>query len=485
MSEPFNTPAVDFRHIENNRKLLSRQHAMLDKPPFVVPPAPFVHPKDLSRIRALLGSISNSLAIWSDRAFDVPFSRSTLFGVESVLINDPSGIRYMMATNAANYVRPVVLPRLVRPLIGRGLFLAEGGEWRRQRRLLSPSFTPNHVNILLPHFIAAANDLVRQLEGQPSANLSDAYQMAALNAVLRALFSLPDQEERDRIGDLVRQYVTGPGRPQILDAFAKSETSLAFALGRRRAFQKRWFAAVDAVVTARRSAPRDAGQRDLLDLLIAVRDAETGEPIAADEVRDQCATMIFAGYETTARLLFWASYLLTLDHGEQARLRAEVAAFPPERVATLDDLGHWPRLRLVLLEALRLYPPVPILVREPVEDDVIMGEPVRRGAQLYVVPWVLHRHRKHWQHPTAFLPDRFAGQPSPWTSDGAYLPFGTGPRICIGAVFALAEAQIMLATMLRRYTLAIESKRPVMPVGRLTIQPSHAPMFRLERALAP
>jgi cytochrome P450 len=457
---------------------------MLDTPPFIVPPAPAVHPKDLPTIRRLLGSISDSLSIWSDHAFDTTFSRSKLFGLESALINDPAGIRYILAANAANYVRPAVLPRLLRPLIGRGLFLTEGGEWRRQRRLLSPPFAPSHVNILLRHFIAAANDLVCQLEGKPSVDLSDAYQIAALNAVLRALFSLPDQAERDRIGNLVRQYVTGPGRPQIFDAFARSETSFAFALGRRRAFQKRWFAVVDALVTARHNAPRDTGHQDLLDLLIAVRDPETGEPISTDEVRDQCATMIFAGYETTARLLFWTSYLLTLDQGEQVRLRAEVAAFPPERVATLDDLGHWPRLRLVLLEALRLYPPVPIMVREPIEDDAIMGEPVRRGVQVYVVPWVLHRHRRHWQHPTAFIPDRFAGQSSPWTSGGAYLPFGAGPRICIGAVFALAEAQIMLATILQRYTLAIESKRPVMPVGRLTIQPSHAPMFKLDKAPA-
>jgi cytochrome P450 len=454
---------------------------MLDTIRSIEPPAPPIHPRDLPPIRLLLGSLRNSLAIWPDYAFDVAFNRNTLFGIESALINDPAGVRHIMATNAANYVRPAMTPRISRPLIGLGLFLAEGGEWRRQRRLLSPSFTPHHVDILLPHFVAAANDLVRELEGQPRIDLSASFQIAALNAVLRALFSLPDQGERDRIGVLVRQYVTGPGRPQLFDAFAKSETSFAFALGRRRAFQKRWFAAVDAIVTARRSASRDAGHRDLLDLLIAVRDPETGQPIAADEVRDQCATMIFAGYETTARLLFWACYLLTLDHGEQARLRAEVAAFPPERVTTLDDLSHWPRLRLVLLEALRLYPPVPVLVREPIDDDVIMGEPVRRGIQVYVAPWVLHRHRKHWQHPTAFIPDRFAGQSSPWTSGGAYLPFGAGPRICIGAVFALSEAQIMLATVLQRYSLAIESRRPVMPVGRLTIQPSHAPMFKLER----
>ena len=272
--------------------------AMLDTPPPIVPPAPVVHPKDLPTIKRLLGSIRDSLSIWPDHAFDTTFSRSRLFGLESALINDPAGIRHVLAANTANYVRPAVLPRLLRPLIGRGLFLAEGGEWRRQRRLLSPPFTPSHVNILLRHFIAAANDLIRQLEGHSSVDLADAYQIAALNAVLRALFSLPDQEERDRIGDLVRRYVTGPGRPQVFDAFAKSEASFAFALGSRRAFQKRWFSAVDALVTARRSAPRDAAHQDLLDLLIAVRDPETGGPIAADEVRDQCATMIFAGYET-------------------------------------------------------------------------------------------------------------------------------------------------------------------------------------------
>lgn len=454
---------------------------MLDKTSLVIPPAPPVHPKDLPALRLLFGSIRNNLAIWSDRAFEISFSRNRLFGIESVLINDPAGVRHVIATNAANYVRPAMVPRLLRPLAGQGVFLAEGGEWRRQRRLLSPSFTPHNVNILLPHFIAAATDLVRQLEKQPSVDLSAAYQMAALNAVLRSLFSMPDHDERDRLGDLVRHYVTGPGRPQIFDAFATSETSFAFSLRGRRAFQKRWFAAVDAIIGARRAAPHETDHRDLLDLLIAARDPETGESLAADEIRDQCATMIFAGYETTARLLFWASYLLTLDHGEQTRLRAEIAAFPPERVTRLEDLGHWPRLRLVLLEALRLYPPAPILVREPIDDDVIMGEPIRRGIPLYVAPWVLHRHRKHWQHPTAFMPDRFEGLSSPWTSGGAYLPFGAGPRICIGASFALAEAQIMLATILERHTLAVEGTRPVLPVGRLTIMPDYTPMFTLER----
>lgn len=454
---------------------------MFHPTPVVIPPAPPVHPKELPPLRLLAGSIRNSLAIWPDSAFDEPFSRNTMFGIETVLVNDPDGVRHMMSTHAANYVRPAMMARIMRPLIGHGLFLASGETWRRQRRLMAPVFTPQSVDILLAHFGAAAEDLAKSLAAHSTADLSDAFQEAALDAVLRALFSMPDKADRDRLGSLVRHYVTGPGQPQIFDGFAKSETSFAFALGRRRAFQRRWFAAVDDVVAARRMAPAGRKSQDLLDLLLSARDPETGEPLSAEEVRDQCATMIFAGFETTARLLFWASYLLTLDTREQARVRDEVSAFPAEQVTTMADLENWPRLRNVLLEALRLYPPVPLLVREPLDDDVICGEPVKRGVQVYVVPWVLHRHRRHWTQPTAFMPDRFAGQSSPWTAGGAYLPFGAGPRICIGARFALAEAQIMLATLLKSVRLVDAGDKPVLPVGRLTTQPSHAPKFNLER----
>ena len=202
---------------------------------------------------------------------------------------------------------------------------------------------------------------------------------------------------------------------------------------------------------------------------------------SANEVRDQCATMIFGSFETTARLLFWASYLLTLDLPEQERLRAEVAAFSPERLSSIDDLANWPRLRMTILATLRLYPPVPHIVREPVADDEIMGEPVNVRSQICISPWVMHRHRKFWQQPTAFMPGRFAGKASPWTTIDAYLPFGAGPRICIGATFAVAEAHLMMATLLRRYRIIRADARPVLPVARVTIEPSFVPMFRLER----
>ena len=447
----------------------------------IIPPAPRVHAADLSPVRLLLTSARSSLDIWPSYAFDVAFNRRTLLGVEAVLLNDPAAIRHVFVTHAANYARPVVVPRISRALLGHGVFLSEGAEWRRQRRVLAPAFTPHNIGLLLPHFATAANELARQLGRAPTADLSGAFQSVALEAALRAMFSIPEKEPREKLGGLVRAFVGGPGRPKIIDTFAPTETSFGFLLRKRRAFQKIWFDAVDEVVTARKRTPRTGAHRDLLDMLLAARDPETGEPLSSEEVRDQCATMIFGGFETTARLLFWAAYLLTLDRSEQERLREEVTAFPPDRVATLNDLSNWPRLRMVLLETMRLYPPVPHLIRRPVEKDEIGGEPVAPGTQVWVSPWVMHRHRAHWPNPTAFMPERFAGLPSPWTSNGAYLPFGAGPRICIGATFAMAEAQIVMATVLTRFRLSLDDDRPVMPVGRLTIEPSRAPMFRLER----
>jgi cytochrome P450 len=454
---------------------------MLVEPLPVVPPAPKVHAKDLPAWRHLLTAQRNSIGIFPNYAFDVPVARRTLLGVDAVLINDPEGIRHVMATNAANYVRPKMMSRVLRPLLGHGIFLAEGAEWRRQRRLLSPSFTPHNVGMLLPHFADAAIDLLQYLEGRPIADLSEAFQMATLDAGLRAMFSMPDRVQRARLGAMVRGYVEGPGHPNILDMLARDESEFAVATRKRRAFQKAWFRAVDEVVALRSQSQHDGEHRDLLDLLLAARNVETGEALSATEVRDQCATFIFGGFETTARLLFWASYLLTLDLAEQERLRTEVATFSPERLSSLDDLANWPRSRLTLLETLRLYPPVAHLVREPVADDKIMGELVKVGSQIWISPWVMHRHRKFWQQPTAFMPERFAGKASPWTTIGAYLPFGSGPRICIGATFAMAEAQIIMATLLRRYRIIRADSRPVLPVARVTIEPSFAPMFRLER----
>jgi cytochrome P450 len=455
--------------------------------PFV-PPAPKIPPKDLPLWKAIPASFRSTLEIWPDYAFDVDFNRRRSLGVELFLINDPQDIRHVLTNNAANYRRPMATLRIVRPLGGDGVFLAEGEAWRRQRRLLAPTFTPAAVSRLIPHLQAAGAHLLRGIEGEDSVNLSEAFQDVALETVFRALFSMPENESREKLSALGRSYVNGPGRPGLLDFLARSENAFPFAARGRKRFQDVWFAAIDAVIAERRApgpareAKGPAGEaKDLLDMLIALRDADTGESLTDAELRSQCATMGFAGSETTARMMFWAVYLLSQDHAEQERLRAEIAAFPPERAQNLDDLQNWPRLRNVLLEALRLYPPIAHITREAVGPDEIHGVKIPPGAQLWISPWVMHRHRKYWDNPTAFLPDRFAGKPAPWIQTPAYIPFGAGPRICIGLGFALAEAQIVLAQLLARYRIGLSGEKPVLPVARVTIEPSYEPLFRLER----
>lgn len=160
-------------------------------------------------------------------------------------------------------------------------------------------------------------------------------------------------------------------------------------------------------------------------------------------------------------------------------VRAEILAFSPETASRLEDLRHWPRLRNVLFEAMRIYPPVPMTLRVAVEQDVVCGETVSAVSQIWISAWVMHRHRRFWDHPTAFMPDRFADASAPWVQKPAYIPFGAGPLICLGLNFALAEAEIVLAHLLSRYRISLPPTPPVLPIGRITTEPSYEPRFRL------
>lgn len=447
----------------------------------IIPPAHPVHDRPLPRWRVILEFFRNPLTTYSKQAFETTFARMRGLGVDTVGIADPAAIARVMITNQGNYVRPVVQPRLLRPVMGKGVFLAEGDDWRRQRRMLAPVFTPGAIGDLLPHFQDAGTKMIARLSGQGRTQLTEVFHRAALDAVLRALFSLPADEGRAGMATMVREFLSGPGRPNLFDALATSEDAFPWAQGKRRVFERAWLAEVDAIIAARKSGGNDGAHErgDLLDRLLSVRDPQTGEGVSDAEIRDQCSTMLAAGFETTSRLLFWASYLLALDQTQQALVREEVRAFPPDRVRSMEDLSHWPRLKCVLLEALRLYPPVAYMVRKAVADDVLAGETIKAGTEVWMSPFVIHRHRRFWDNPTAFMPERFAGIASPWTSMEHFLPFGAGPRICIGAAFSITEAQIILAHLLSTYELKLEDRRPVLPVFRLATIPDHDPYFSL------
>lgn len=441
----------------------------------IIPPAPPVHAKDLNVWQLVRGMTSNIAGVWAERHFDELMTRGRVLGQDSLLLSDPADARAMLADRSGTFGRPAAFIRPIRPLGGAGVLLAEGDEWKRQRRMLAPLFSPVRVGELIPHFAAAADNLTRRLGAR--ANLSAEFHRTALDAVMRALFSMEAEGDSRGMAAMVRDYISGPGRPTVFDGLARQEHDFVpWIGGARRRFQRRWFAAVDALVAERRAGGH-AGQGDLLDLLLSAHDPETGAGLDNAEIRDQAATMLVAGFETTSRLLFWATYLLALDPVEQTRIRAEIAAHPPEQVTSLEALGQWPRLRQTLFEALRLYPPVAVLVREIRAPVTIAGEDMKPGALAWVSPWVMHRHRRYWDRPTAFMPDRFAGKPQAYLTEEAFLPFASGPRVCIGASFSITEASVILARLLSRFEISLQSEAPVLPVSTVTTAPDHEPWF--------
>src|SRR3569833_303437 len=248
------------------------------------------------------------------------------FGVATLMVNDPDGVRHVAAGDAKGlYHKSITTRRLVRPAAGEGLVLAEGAEWRKQRRVLAPAFTPNNVNLFIPHFKAAAEVLISDLSKGERHNLAFAFQETALDAACRALFSMPIGGRGRRLAKLARSYVKGPGRPMIWDSLAPSERFLAFLTPGRWLFRQRWLKEVRGIIAERRLQERESdGPADLLDLLLQGNDPGTNIGMTDQEIRDQGSTFVGAGFETTARVLFWTAYLLSRDKAEQLRLREEV-----------------------------------------------------------------------------------------------------------------------------------------------------------------
>jgi cytochrome P450 len=208
------------------------------------------------------------------------------------------------------------------------------------------------------------------------------------------------------------------------------------------------------------------------------RDPDTGAGFSPEQLRDQVATMITAGHETTGVALFWALYLLAMDPDAQERVAAEVAGLRLDGSAAEPEAGRLAYTRAVIDEAMRLYPPAFAVVRASRGAATVHGIKVQRGSLMMVAPWVLHRHRDLWKDPGAFDPTRFLPG-TPAIDRFAYLPFGIGPRVCIGAHFALTEATLVLGALIQAFRIEKDGARPVLPIAVVTTQPDHAPSFRL------
>jgi unspecific monooxygenase len=444
--------------------------------------APEIPARDLSGFDLLAALRDNALRMWPQEAYDRDMLQQPFFGRRRVLINTPDAIHRVLVDNTANYRRSVASIRILRPLVGRGLLLAEGDAWRHQRRTTSPAFTPRIIPVLAGHVATATAAAIARLPTDAPVDLLAAMQTLALDIAGQSMFSLAMQGHGAALRRLLGEFQGRLNRPTLLDLTLPLRIPSPRDLARRR-FHRRWAALIDAILHTRLSEPpRDPAlpPRDVLDLLIAARDPETGAAFPPDQLRDQAATLIVAGHETTGVALFWTLYLLAAAPDQQAHIAQEVAGLDLSADHAATSLAHLPFTRAVVSEALRLYPPAFTMVRQAIGPDQLDGTPIATNTLVMIAPWVLHRHRRLWQNPDSFDPTRFLPDAPP-PPRFAYMPFGAGPRICIGAQFALTELTLVTATLLQHFSLSLATPRRAIPTGRVTTQPDHPAPFTLRR----
>jgi unspecific monooxygenase len=443
------------------------------------PPRPTPPAAPLPFFRFLRTLRTNALAMWPEAAYEQDFVRRRLLGATNLLVSAPDVVRRVLVDNPDNYRRTHASIRILRPITGDGLLLSTGDAWRLQRRTIAPALAPRMLPLLTRHITTATDEAVAQLDTQTDQpiDLLSVVQTLALDIAGRSMFSLQTRQHSAAMRAMLTEYGLSYARPNLFDMLLPASIVTPRDLRRRR-FHRRWMALIEEIMRDRLQAPTAEVPRDLFDLLRAARDPETGAAFSDVELRDQVATMILAGHETTAVTLFWALLLLAESPATQDRVAAEATPLdlsPDHAAGALDQLVF---TKAVISETLRLFPPAFLIVRQAIAADRVGNFDIPRGAVIMMAPWVLHRHRKLWRDPDVFDPTRFLPDAPP-PARFSYLPFGAGPRVCVGAQFALAEANLVLASLARSFHIRRESTEPVLPVAVVTTQPDHAPLFRL------
>ena len=388
------------------------------------------------------------------------------------IVGDPEGVKRVFLDNVANYPKTAMERRFFSTVFGDGLLSSDGDTWRAHRRAMAPAFAPSSV---ASYAAGVADDVVAfqtlwdQAPADAPIDVARDMTRLTLQIISRAMFSA----DGSALGESMETSLS--------KAMAATQINLLdFAPGIAQARQKARkarmatvFADLDAVVAGmiadRHDAPDGA---DLLSRLVAARDAETGLGLTIREIRDQVVTIFVAGHETTAAAMAWIWYLLSQHPAEEAKLHAELDTVLSGAAPTADDLPQLPYTRMVCEEAMRLYPPAPgTSTRQAQAADEICGMKIPKGALVNVAPWVTHRHKAVWARPGRFEPERFAKGASSGRHRFAYLPFGAGPRVCIGAALAQSEMMIILATLAQRYRLRLAPGHRVAIQHQVTMRP--------------
>ena len=388
------------------------------------------------------------------------------------MVMDPEALNTILRDKLADYPKSTVTKDLLRPAIGESLFIAEGQEWMWQRRTAAPSFSHRHVMALAPVMSAAAERAVQRLEaaaGKRAVNMFDEMVQTTFEVISDVTFSGDEGFDRDGVHHAIEAYIQSTAKISLGDMLGLPSWVPRLSRIRSGGALTDMQRVADEAIQRRRASGQPNAAPDLLDLLLAGADPESGRQMSTEELRDNLLTFIVAGHETTALSLSWALYLVAGDPRVQDLARAEAQSVLGDRVAGAEDVPNLPYIRQIVDEALRMYPPAALVSRTARKADRLCGREVRPGDTVMIPIYALHRNNLLWDDADAFRPERFADRKA--IRRYAYLPFGDGPRICIGASFALTEAVIILATLLSRYRFDPVPGRDPKPVMILTLRP--------------
>jgi cytochrome P450 len=396
------------------------------------------------------------------------------------LITNPAQIKHVLQDNARNYHKSPLYDRL-RDNLGNGLLTSEDTFWLRQRRLAQPAFHRQRILAMADAMVDCAAQMLERWEapasGGAAIDLVEEMMGLTQSIIVRTMFSIdlgPAAEIVNRTWPIINR--------RIGETFwvTKLETTLPLPANRRfwRALSE-LEAVVYRIIADRRSSGRE--EVDLLSMLLSARDEETGAGMTDQQLRNEVMTMLLAGHETTSLALSWTYYLLSGHPDVEQRIVDEVDRVVGRRRPSFADLEHLTATRAAIEESLRLYPPAWGLSRRAIDDDEIGGYRLRKGWLVFVIPFVVHRRPALWPDPERFDPGRFTPERDADRPRFAYIPFGGGPRGCIGNQFAMVEAQLIVAAVAQRYRVALVEGQTIRPEPLITLRPSPGIRVRLIR----
>ena len=393
-------------------------------------------------------------------------------------LSHPDLVRQILVEQPEKFHKPGIIRRGFRPFAGEGLFTSEGSLWKQQRKLIQPAFHHRQLAVYAGIMTAHARSMMDSFVDGETRDIGAEMTKLTLSIVVKSLFGADLRREAGEISGLMLALLDAANQRVNSVLRLPSWVPTARNLREKRAIAE-LDATVQAFIRARRSSAED--RDDLLSAFLSAVDEESGARMSDQQLRDEMMTLFLAGHETTANALTWTWYLLSRHPDVEAKLAGELRRVLAGRTPSASDLPNLPYTEMVIREVLRVYPPAPGLGREPIEDVMIAGYKVAKGSLVVVNTYAIQHDERFFPDPERYDPERFAPGWEERIPRYAYLPFGGGPRVCIGNGFALMEARLILAMLAQHYRLALDPDEAIKPIQLVTLRPGSPVRMRLER----